>query len=102
MSAAEEFFKLVCDRPGMYGPPDQVEACLWSAMFIWRMEHLGGDKNLVHAAVMAERKNVPELTDRAGLSFHHLCKNKLDYSPIIGPMTAAFESLRKLREDHAV
>jgi hypothetical protein len=101
MSPAEEFFELVCNKPSMFGPPIQVEAHLWAAMFIWSFENLPRDdeKNHVHRAVMEQRKKVPGLTDRAGLSFHDLCENKLHYTPIIGPMMAAFRALKEQAED---
>ena len=98
MSAAEDHFEIVCNKPSMFGPPAEVEAHLWAAMFIWARDNLPSDKNYVHAAVMEQRKRVPGLTDRAGLRFHDLCENKLHYSPIIGPMMAAFCALKEQAE----
>jgi hypothetical protein len=95
MSAAESYFHQVCDKPGMFGTPAEVEANLWAAMAIWSAEHLGRERNYVFEAVKAERQKV--VLDVKSYSFHDLCAG-FEYEPVIMGMTAAFDALKKLKK----
>jgi hypothetical protein len=76
----------------MFGDPAQVETGLWVCMSIWTQEQ-GIPEAKLYEAIRTIRNQVPELRDKAGLSFFNLCANRLDYQPVIINMHNAFALL---------
>lgn len=78
----------------MFGDPAQVETGLWVCMSIW-VQDQGIPEEKLWKAIQAQRRQTPELRDKAGLSFHNLCRNRLDYEPVIVNMHNVFATLMR-------
>lgn len=99
MSAVTNTFDRICSRPSMFGDPAQVETGLWVCMSIWAQEQCIPEGKL-YEAIKTVREQVPELHDKAGLSFHNLCSSRLDYTPVVVNMRNAFALLMRLPVTH--